>query len=172
MNKLYILKNMGFRISWKLIAIGVFGNGEILPSITLSDVVDFLDDSLRDINEQTDNIIKLICEKDDSIEFYNILKKLAKEDTADIIIQKRKWRACLLKIMIDNINDDYLQGLLELIEFWVSMGKPNDCPQIFPSKDNKKSVQNYFTQASYELNLNKNKEWLKKEILNIVKLEE
>lgn len=171
MNKLKILKNMGFKISWKLINIGLFGDDEIPPLLTHNDVVEYLDGLLTDVNEQTDNIITLICEKDNFTEFDSILKKLASEDASDIAIQKRKWRAYLLKNLIDNIGKDCLQGLLELMEFWVSMGKPDDCPQTFPSSDNKKSVQDYFTQASYEFNANKNREWLNEEIISIVKLE-
>lgn len=172
MNKLCALKNMGFKISWKLITIGLFGDDEIPPSITHSNVVEYLDSLLTGINEQTDNIIALICEKDNSTKFDSVLRKLASEDVSDIAIQKRKWRACLLKILIDNISQDYLQGLLELMEFWVSMGKPDDCPQTFPNSDNKKSVQDYFTQASYEFNVNKNRGWLNEEVLSIVKLED
>ena len=172
MNKLYVLKNMGFKISWKLLTIGLFGDSEIPPSITRSDVVEYLNSLLTDINEQTDDIINLICEKDNSTKFDHILKGVAYKDTVDIAIQKRKWRACLLKILIDNISQDCLQGLLELMEFWVSMGVPDDCPQTFPNSNNKKSVQDYFTQTSYEFNVNKNREWLNEEILSIVKTED
>lgn len=161
---------MGFKISWNLIAIGLYGNDEIPPSITHRDVVDYLDSLLTDIDEQTDNIIALICEKEDYTKFDVLLKKLANEDNSNIAVEKRKWRAYLLKNLIDNINEDCLQGLLELMDFWVSMGNPDDCPQTFPSSDNK-SVQDYFTQASYEFNLNKNREWLSEEIQSIVKLE-
>lgn len=161
---------MGFKISWNLIAIGLYGNDEIPPSITHRDVVDYLDSLLTDIDEQTDNIIALICEKEDYTKFDVLLKKLANEDNSNIAVEKRKWRAYLLKNLIDNINEDCLQGLLELMDFWVSMGNPYDCPQTFPSSDNK-SVQDYFTQASYEFNLNKNREWLSEEIQSIVKLE-
>ena len=171
MNKLCVLKNLGFKISWNLIAIGLYGNGEIPPLITHLDVVDYLDSLLTDINEQTDNIIALICEKEDRTNFDRLLKKLASEDNSNIVVQKRKWRAYLLKILTDNINEDGLQGLLELMEFWVSMGKPDNCPQTFPNSDNKKSIQEYFTQASYEFNLNKNREWLNEEIQSIAKLE-
>ncbi len=52
------------------------------------------------------------------------------------------------------------------------MGDLNECPQIFPNSENKKSIQDYFTQSSYELNLFKNREWLNKEIQNIIKLED
>lgn len=172
MNKLSFLKNMGFKISWKLINIGLFGDDEIPVSLTYNDVLEYLDSLLTDINEQTDNIIALICEKDDGAKFDRFLKELANEDDSNIAIQKRKWRAYLLKKLIDNISEDCLQGLLELIEFWISMGRPDDCPQTFPSSDNKESVQDYFTQASYEFNVNKNREWLNQEILSIVKLED
>ena len=123
MNKLYVLKNMGFKISWKLIAIGLLGNDEIPPSITQLNAVEYLDGLLTDINEQTDDIITLICEKDNLTEFDKVLKELTRKDAADIVIQKRKWRACLLKILIDNINKNCTQGLLELMSFgyqWVS----------------------------------------------------
>ncbi len=170
MNKLFVLKKMGFKISWNLISIGLYGKDEILPSITHLDVIDYLDSLLTDIDEQTDNIIALICEKEDYTKFDVLLKKLSSEDNSNIAVEKRKWRAYLLKNLIDNINEDCLQGLLELMDFWVSMGNPDDCPQTFPSSDNK-SVQDYFTQASYEFNLNKNREWLNEEIQSIIKLE-
>lgn len=172
MNKLCALEKMGFKISWNLIAIGLFGDDEIPPLITRSNVVEYLDSLLIGISEQTDNIIALICEEENPAKFDSVLRKLASEDASDIAIQKRKWRACLLKNLIDNINQDYLQGLLELVEFWVSMGKPDDCPQTFPNSDNKKSVQDYFTQASYEFCVGKNRRWLDEEVLSIVKLED
>lgn len=171
MNKLCVFKNLGLEISWNLIAIGLYGDGEISPSITRLDVVDYLEGLLGGIDETTDNIIALICEKEDPIKFDRLLKELANKDDSNIDIQKRKWRACLLKILMDNISEDSVQGLLELIEFWISMGNPDNCPLIFPNSDNKKSIQEYFTQASYEFNLNKNREWLNEEIRSIVKLE-
>lgn len=171
MNKLYILKAMGFKISWKLITIGLFGDGEIPPSITHFDVVEYLDSLLTEINEQTDDIITLFCEKDNVIEFNCILKKFASEDITDVAVQKRKWRACLLKVLIEKTSKDCLQGMLDLMEFWISMGKPNDCPQVFPCTENKKSVQDCFSQASYEFNLNNNQKWLNEEIRSIIRLE-
>lgn len=171
MNKLYVLKELGFRISWKLLAIGLYGIDEIPPSITRIDITNYLEDSLTEINEQTDNMVALICEKDDFEKFDKLLKKLASQDTTDSVIQKRKWRVCLLKTVINNINDDWLQGLLELMEFWISMGRPEDCPMLFPSNDNKKSVQKFYTQASYDLNLSRNRKWLNEEIAKILKAE-
>ncbi len=171
MNKLYVLKELGFRVSWKLLAIGLYGMDEIPPSITRTDITDYLEDSLTEINGQTDNTVALICEKDAPEKFDKLLKKLAREDAADSVIQKRKWRVCLLKNVIDNINGDALQGLLELMEFWVSMRRPEDCPMAFPNSNNKKAVQKFYTQASYDLNLSRNREWLNEEISKIIKAE-
>ena len=94
MNKLYVLKELGFRVSWKLLAIGLYGMDEIPPSITRTDITDYLEDSLTEINGQTDNTVALICEKDAPEKFDKLLKKLASEDAADSVIQKRKWRVC------------------------------------------------------------------------------
>lgn len=171
MNKLCVLKNLGFKISWSLIAIGLYGDCEIPPLITRLDIVDYLDGLLTDIDENTDNIITLVCEKEDNIKFDRLLKKLASEDDSNISTQKHKWRVYLLKELIDNIAEDSLQGLLALMEFWVLMGKPDNCPQKFPSSDSKESIQEFFTQESYKFYLSKNREWLNEEIMRIVKSE-
>lgn len=170
MNILCNFKKLGFKVSWNLIAIGVYGYDEIPPSITYLDVVDYLEGMLTYIDEQTDNIIALICVKDDYIEFDKLLKKLASKDNSNIAVQKRKWRAYLLENLMNNINEDSLQGQLQLMEFWMKMDKPNNCPQNFPNRS-RKSIEKYFNQGSYELNLNNNREWLKKEIQSIIELE-
>ena len=171
MNKLFISENMGFKISWKTITIGLFGDGEIPQVLTCDDVTEYLESLLINIHEQTDAVVTLLCEKDDHDNLKKLLRKLAKADLSNEALQKRKWRACLLKILIDHISNDCLQGLLELMEFWISMGRPDDCPQTFPSSGSKKSVQDYFSQASFKLNLAKNKDWLEREIQSIVKTE-
>ena len=168
MNKLNMLTNMGFRISWKLVNIGLYGYDEIPVLLTHDEVLEYLDMLLTDITEQTDNIISLICEKDNITEFDKLLKKFASGDSSNIIIQKRKWRAYLLKKLIDNSSEDFLQGLLELMEFWILMGKPDDCPQTFPNSNDTVSIQDYFTQSTYELLMQKNYAWLNKEISDIV----
>ena len=81
MNKLIILENIGFKISWKLISIGLFGDVEIPISLTHDDVLDYLNGLLTDINEQTDNIIALICEKDNYTKFNILLQELASKDS-------------------------------------------------------------------------------------------
>ena len=168
MNKLDVLKNMGFAITWKLISIGLYGSGRIPVLLTYDDVFEYLDGSFSENNEQTDNMIVLVCEENEREEFDKLLKKFSNQESSDVNLQKRKWRCCLLRSLIDNIDEDYFQGLLELMEFWVSLGIPDDCPQAFPKPNDKTSIDNYFSQESYASNLNKNKIWLKREIADII----
>ena len=171
MNKLIALKVMGFKIPWKLISLGLFGDAEIPPGLTRGEVIAYLTASLTDVGGETDDIVRLICEENDSAKFDARLRRLADGDSADTALQKRKWRAYLLKNTLDNMSGDCLQGLLELMEFWMSMGKPNDCPMTFPDRADKESVQSYFTKETYELQVMKNREWLEEEISGIIGLE-
>ena len=111
---------MGFKITWKLIGIGLYGDNEIPVSINHDDVLEYLYEILSESGEHTENAFDLISEKDDS-------------------------------------SSDCLQGLLALMEFWLSIGKVEDCPQSFPDRGNKESIQKYFTQSSYTSNLCRNR---------------
>lgn len=172
MNKLTAIKNMGFTTPWKLINIGLHGADEIPVALTRDEVTDYLDGSLTEVNEQTDDIISLLCETDNETKFNALLDQLANRDPSDPMIQKRKWRAYMLKTLIDNISTDPLQAIIELMEFWVSMGIPDDCPQPFPDEGDKTAIQEYFTEASAEYLLNRNRLWLKEEIASIKNAED
>ena len=170
MNKLEILQNMGFKITWKLIYIGLNGLHEIPILLTREEILDYVDGLLTDFNEQTDNIILLICERDNPIMLNKIIKKLAENEESNTMLQIRKWRAYLLKTLMDNISKDCLQGLLELMEFWMSMGKPKDCPHIFPNSQ-ENNLEEYFTPFTYDFLVNKNHDWLNQEIQKIIESE-
>lgn len=168
MNKLYVLENWGFKITWRLIQIGAKGLCEIPAMLTRDEILGYLIDSLNNIDDQTDNVISLICE-DNPIEFDKVLDKFAENDRCDLGVQKRKWRAYLLQTLLDSLSRDPLQGLLELIEFWLAMGKPENCPHVFPT--NTTVAKDYFTEATYNSLIKMNREWLNKEINEIIELE-
>ena len=58
-------------------------------SLTYDDVLNYLDSLLTDIDEQTDNIIALVCEKEDSTKFDMLLKELANKDKSNIAVEKQ-----------------------------------------------------------------------------------
>ena len=170
MNKLKTLKSLGFQIPWKLMSIGLYGLCEIPALLTRDELLDYLDSLLEHMDEQTDNIVSLICESDNYMKFDKLLKKFAENDESDVEIQKRKWRVYLLKTLLDHISQDSLQGLLELMEFWMSMGNPKDSPHMFPEGDSA-AVQRYFTESTYHFLVHRNRDWLNKEISEIIALE-
>lgn len=173
MNPLFSLKEMGFEIPWKLIKIGLYGYEEIPSTLSYEEMMDYLDTQLSEITPQTDSIVALICAKDCKDEFDKILNKYADQDYSDIVIQKRKWRAYLLKKLLGDISQlECLTGLLELMNFWVSMGIPDRCPQTFPEKNNQKSIQKYFTESNFRFMIMKNNKWLHNEISGIIEAEQ
>lgn len=97
MNILNICDSLGLKITWKLIDIELFGSNEIPVLLTHNEVLEYLKSSITSINERTDNVVALICGGSDTIEFDNLLKKFSCEENSNKTIQKRKWRACLLK---------------------------------------------------------------------------
>ena len=60
-----------------MIYIGLNGCGEIPKSIARGDIIDFLSESLTEINPETDKTIELICNEDDDEQFNKLIKKYA-----------------------------------------------------------------------------------------------
>lgn len=171
MNKLNELSEIGFRITWKVMNIGLFGAQNIPAQLSRLELFEYLNQLLYCEYEQLDHVIELICEWEDECKADKILHTLAENDGSNFAIQLRKWRAYLLKHLLDNISHDSLQGLLELMEFWTSVGISNDCPHIFPAQNNSLSVQDYFSDSMYTKLKDINQTWLINEIAGIIKLE-
>lgn len=169
MNKLNLLKSLGFKISWKLIKIGLYGYMEIPILLTYDDIHQYLIEVLCDNTCETDKIVSLILEKENHCEFDKILNNLEKEDKSDITIQIRKWKVYLLKSILDNSNQDYFQGILEFMKYWTIIYPHMNSPMIFP--DEKISKEEYFTKSTYDYIFNLNRMWFEQEILNIIKAE-
>ena len=170
MNKLNLLKSIGFEISWKFIQIGLQGYYEIPKLLSYDEVYQYLLDNLSLDNVDTDNILSLISENDNQINFDKILNKLVEKDKSDIIIQVRKWKVYILKSFLDNPCSDYFQGILELIEYWTSVYGIKDAPIPFPDAQRFPN-ELYFTQSNYDILINKTKSWINKEISNIINSE-
>lgn len=171
MNSLIYLENLGFKVCWKLIKIGLYGNNQIPVILTYDETIDYLDGLLTNATTQTDSIISLLCEKDNSESFERALGELALEDKSNTVLQNRKWRAYLLNKALDTVSEDCLQGMLALTEYWMTIGEPKECPMAFPINNNSRSINDFFSESSYEIHLKKNQDWLDKEIVEIIRLD-
>lgn len=171
MNKLVELHNMGFKVTWKVISIGLYGARYIPVQLTRDEVFDYLDHLLYNTNKQTDNIVNLICNRDDDLATDKLLVSLADNDGFILSLQLRKWRTLLLSNTLNSLSQDYLQGLLELMDFWMSMGPPKDCPLSFPNTHSSLTTEKFFTQTMYEMSVYNNYDWLKNEVSSIIESE-
>ena len=166
MNKLIEIQNMGFRVSWKLIEIGLCGYSYIAQQLSKDDVYEYCNERLLQEDEETDNCIKLICQVDND-GFTKTLHDLARNENSNVQLQLRKWRAFLLAETLESVGEDYFQGLLELTEFWASVDFPSDSPHLYQTE----STQEYYTQAMYDTLAEKNQLWVKDEIELIISQE-
>lgn len=168
MNTIHTIESYGFKITWKLLEIGLCGTNDFGAQLDKNDITEYLKDSFNSENQYITEAISLVCEED-SIKFKNLLKEYAQIEHADEFNEWRKWRVFLLTRLLDNINNnDYFHGLLELIEFWDRMGR-EECPILLPdSKCETLSVDDYFTQTVYDESIMKNKSWIMDEVETII----
>ena len=160
------LIQLGFKINWLLLQIGYCGDDFIAQQFSKKDIVAYALEQLEEIDD--DLIIMLVCEENDSYEFTNILHKLAKRERSSKEIQMRKLRALILSRSFAALPDDYMEGLIELTDIWISLGLPEDCPHVIQGRYNSLSPNDYYTKEMYETLKMKNFNWLDREISYII----
>ena len=168
MNPLKVLEALNLRITWKLIYIGLYGDKKIPVVLAYDDLFNYLYERLDCVSDETDRIVASICEKDSPTHVRSLLQDYCRKENSDISLQLRKWRVYLLKMVLENNIADPLQGLLEMIQFWRTIGEvANADPFVFPDNN---SVSNgiYFSQSNYESLKRNCKIWMNQEINYIV----
>ena len=164
MNPLKKIEEMGLSVTWRLLEIGLCGSQKIPPVLMYSDIVAYLDCSLIHDCQQADRIITLLCFREETLKIKELIKEYAKQESSNLSLQQRKWRAYLLQSCLDSLSDDCLQGLMELMEFWISMDRPKESPFDFPKSTGTLIKQSYFTPSVYQIQRMKNYLWLNQEI--------
>lgn len=167
------MQSMNLQITWKTIFIGFTGGAFLQKQITKSDISEYLVYKL-DITE--DNYLPfselLSVEKNDN-DFYFLLESYAKSDMSDDNLQVRKWRTVIVKEALEKLpKDDFTEGLFDLMDLWVSLGMPKDCPHIIQGRGNNLSPSEFYTMEQYLTAIENNKKWLANEIEVIIKSEQ
>ena len=157
------LKELGFRINWTLLKIGYEGQTYLPKLISIDNILQYAECLMETMKSGYESIVQLIISKDE-MEFQDELEKLVMSETVNVSIQQRKLRVYVVQTALENLPADYLNGLFELNDLWVSLGLPNDCPHIIQGRDNLYTPQEYYTQAVFDLLLAKNKQWVLDEI--------
>lgn len=159
------------KVNWKYIYIGYIGYKEITPQLSKEDIVQYGDYLLEKENYCNDLISQLVGCSQDNYEFNIILERLQKREKESLELQMRKWIVCLANEMLNKLPNDYTEGLLELNEFWISLGQPKNCPHIYQSVQNNITPQEYYTQKMFNRIIKEHREWVKMEIDDIKRIE-
>lgn len=171
MNALVFIRSLGLKIFWKLIVVGLHGDGGTPAELTRQEVLDFLELCLTQEGPQTDRIVSILCERNDHEAMDAKLKGFAALDGSNLSLQKRKWRVYRLSRLLEEPGTNPLQGLLALMEFWLPV-RDTDCPLTFPRKDGSPSPEEYFTSSNYDAMVERNRAWLSEEIAEIQQAEQ
>lgn len=171
MNLINELKSFGFQINWTLLSIGYHGYSFIPVLLKKQSLRDYALEILETMNANYELVAQIASVSDGDYEFDENLNKLVRRENVDFNLQVRKWRALLLNHQIKELPQDCFEALISLTEFWVSLGLPDDCPHIIQGRNNSYSPQEYYTNNTYKLVLEKNVKWLKHEISTIIFLE-
>ena len=101
MKALVFLRSIGLKIFWKLIAVGLYGDGGTPAELARQEVLDFLNLCLTQEGPQTDRIVSILCEGNDYEAMDAKIKGFAALDGSDLSLQKRKWRAYRLTRLLE-----------------------------------------------------------------------
>lgn len=168
MNKLKELENMNFKITWKLINIGLFGNELIKSQITKKDIYDFEEELLANNSFNFNDVVLLTDKSLSDTEFRELIYKFSKNEKTEMKFESEKWIVYLTKKMLDTLNKkDYFNSLLEISDFWISLGQPKNSPHIFQAVNNNITPKEYYTKEMFEKVLYMHENWIKKEVKQI-----
>ena len=168
MNKLFEIEELGLRITWKLIWLGLNGKDDMAEQLRKEDALEYLNEKLGYSEHYIDEMIFILCNCEDDERTDRYLKRLAERENTSEIIQYRKWQVYLLERILVQPKDDPLQGMLELMEYWTSAGDMSRTPFSLPTQ---KTAHAYFTSANYQECFAKSKAWARSEIQNIQQTE-
>lgn len=169
MIKLEEFKKLGFNITWKLLDIGFKGSTYFSDELSTAEILDYAI-SKMDTSDDSD-VIDLACEYADNVESIDkYLKKLAKIENSNYDIELRKWQVVYVSKAMPEPNSDFINALVELGDLWAKLGYPEDSPHVVQGRNNNISPAQYYTQENFTDLLNKNKEWVIKNIEQLRKL--
>lgn len=170
MIKLIEFKNIGFKITWKLLKIGFKGEKQFSNMLSSNEIIDYAISQL-DSNHDED-LLDLASSKPNEIEDINMsLDKLAQKEKSDYSVEYRKWQLLYVTKNMPKKDEEFITGLCELGDIWAYLDFPSESPHIFQGRDNNITPTEYYTSDNFLTLYNKHIEWLEKERTEIINIQ-
>ena len=118
-NPLEQLKQMGFKITWRLICIGLSGNDFYTPYIVIDDVLDYIKNNIYESNEHFEEFLTLLSNEYDIEILEKKLVEFAEKENTLNVFEFRKWRARNLSIRLtsEKSKEHFYSNIYD---FWMS----------------------------------------------------
>jgi len=162
----------GFEITWTLLNIGFDGSAKFKKQLNEQDIIDYAISKIENGDESLDVVLLASLHAANTEEISELLKKLSDSEKVNVDGEFRKWRAIYVSKHLPDIQDDCIQGLIELGDIWAMFDFPDDSPHVFQGRNNNITPKEYYTQENYERLLEIHRKWLDKEIAYLRNKEE
>jgi hypothetical protein len=166
MNDMYLLAKKMELLDWGMIFLGAKEN----PAGRLSapNISEFACDELTTL-DMSDSLLIEVSEAafctEVTREVIDSLEVICDKKNINMQLSERKWRYVALYILLLNeLPDDYVYGLLKLNEFWNLWGDSPDSPNIVQGVGNNLSPTEYYSEENYHSLIDKHRSWLDKEM--------
>lgn len=153
-------KRLSIDITWRMLYRGI-----IKQQIRAEDVIEYAIEKLQNGDDDIEVCELAGTQANERNNICELLWKLAQLENTEDEMEDRKIRAIIVYNALKIKNDNFIDGLMDLTDLWASLGFPSDCPHIVQGKDNNISPNEYYTENYYTFMYEKNKEWLKNEII-------
>lgn len=157
----------GFEITWTLLNIGFDGSAKFKKQLDVQDIINYAINKMEDGDESLDVVLLASSHAANAEEISELLKNLSKSEKVNTDVECRKWRVLCVSKNLPNIQDEYIQGLIELGDIWLMFDFPDNSPHVFQGRNNSITPNEYYTQENYEKLLENHRKWLDKEIADL-----
>ncbi len=167
MKKIDSLIQMKFDITWEIIRLGWLGPGDFQRQLSVDEISAFAEVEIEKAYGIKLDYISELCVTKDEESIDENLMHLSPEISERTV---RIWRVLLLKELLDILPDDPLKGLIELTDFWLKFGNPEDSPHTIQGVGNIIQPLEYYTDQNYINIISKHKTWVDKEKNNLLEI--
>lgn len=168
-NKLDLMQANNLKVNWSSILLGLRGFGKFIGQLSTKDVIEFAINLVSHDDCQPNEVWKIASLSDkEGNEIHQLVQNLAVKETNSEYEEQRKWRAILLKQTLEELPQDYLNGLILLTDFWDKFSFPSDSPHTVQGRGNDMSPIEYYTNKNYLEIVEAHKRWLSDELNELV----
>lgn len=171
MNWIDEFKNNNISFSWSELKVGRFGfsdekfylQGLIDDNCVIKYTLNYLSENENEENQYLWELASLNPPNYDANEIFRLLDSVDNSKVHDLKAYY-KWRWLLVNSLLQRISTkNYVNGLLEISEFWLDLESPPDMPYQFQGIKNEMTPKEFYTEQHLIQVISNHEKWLKNE---------